>query len=153
MALQDFAPGHDEPRLEVKRHIIEGTVGDAQNASGPEYLYVQIDRNASLAKFCAEATNADRGLLLPNDTARVMTDVHAHLKKLQRQRVVKSSGNKIDQFIDKVANHFGMAAASARLARLVAPEIKPFSWTPIPTHNEPTRMTPFGGWGALLGSR
>ena len=129
VALLDFANGHELTMIE-EQLVEEDTIGGAQNPRGPKYLCVKVDRDFALAKFCAEATHPDRGLLMPNEQTRTLQMVREHFKKLQKVATQSASGNEIHRFIDKVDNHFGMAAASARLARLVAPSITPFAFYP-----------------------
>ena len=61
-----------------------------------------------------------------------MKDVREHFKKLQKVADKDAKGNEVHRFIDNVDNHFGMAAASALVARLIAPSITPFAVTPLP---------------------
>jgi hypothetical protein len=127
VALLDFANGHELTMVE-EQLVEEDTIGGAQNPRGPKYLCVKVDRDLALAKFCSDATHTDRGLLMPSERTRTLEMVRDHLKKLQKVVTSNASGNEIHRFIDKVDNHFGMAAASARLARLVAPSINPFAF-------------------------
>ncbi|MCU1350574.1 MAG: hypothetical protein JWO56_3604, partial [Acidobacteria bacterium] len=128
VALQEFVNGR-ELTVSLERHTIDEP-GSANAEYGPEYRLVQVDRNTSLDQFCAEAKHPDRGLILPNEPSKIMTDVGAHLKKLQKQRTRNAAGNVVDKFVEKVANHLGMAASSARLARLVAPTVLPYIYRP-----------------------
>ncbi|HSY51156.1 MAG TPA: phage terminase large subunit family protein [Thermoanaerobaculia bacterium] len=129
IALLDFANGHELTMVE-EQLVEEDTIGGAQNPRGPKYLCVKVDRDVALAKFCAESTHPDHGLLLPNERTRTMTLVGEHLKKLQKVVTKSKSGNEIHRFIDGVDNHFGMAGMSAVMARLVAPSIQPFAFFP-----------------------
>lgn len=128
VALQDFDNGKELDLVE-ERIVVEDTIGAGRRESGPTYLCVKIDRNLALAQFCAEATHPDKGLLIPSEQSKTMQLVHAHLKKLQKVVDKDAKGNKIHRFIDGVENHFGMAAASARIARLIAPNVQPFTVT------------------------
>ena len=130
IALQQFDNGK-EPEVVEERVVIEGTIGEARDESGPAYLCIKGDRNLILGSFAAEATHASRGLLIPAQRGGIMDDVRKHLKKLQKEVVKDRRGNEIHQFLEGVDNHFGMAAASARLARLFAPHFEPFAFTPV----------------------
>jgi len=127
VALLDFANGHELTMIE-EQLVEEDTIGGAQNPRGPKYLCVKVDRNVALAKFCAESTHPDHGLLLPNERTRTMQLVGDHLKNLRKVPTKSAAGNEIHNFIDGVENHFGMAGMSAVMARLVAPSIQPFAF-------------------------
>jgi len=130
VALLDFANNHELTMVE-EQLVEEDTIGGAQNPRGPKYLCVKFDRDAALAKFCAESTHPDHGLLLPNERSRTMQLVGDHLKNLRKVPKKSAAGNELHRFIDGVENHFGMAGMSAVLARLVAPSIQPFAFFPI----------------------
>jgi hypothetical protein len=134
VAVQQFDNGK-EPELSEERLVIEGTIGGARKESGPAYLVVKGDRNRIVGSFTNEATHPDHGLLIPakrTGEPAIMNEVRAHLKKLQKEVVKDSRGNEVHQFLEGVDNHLGMAAASARLARLFAPSAQPFVYTPLP---------------------
>jgi hypothetical protein len=126
VALQNFITGR-ELTVSTERHIVEGTIGSYGSTTNPTYQLVTIDRNDALDQFCRDATHPDHGLLLPDEQTPVMRLVAEHLKKLQREMERDARGNTIARYLADVPNHFGMAACSARLARLVAPSIIPWS--------------------------
>jgi hypothetical protein len=114
--------------------ITDDGVGSAHRDADmtPKFWLAKIDRNRLLARWCAEATHADRGLILPDERSPVMKDVREQLKKLQKVADKDARGNEVHRFIDNVDNHFAMAAASALVARLIAPTIQPFAVVPLP---------------------
>lgn len=130
VALQQFENGK-EPDLIEERLVLEGTVGAARTESGPPYLCVKGDRNMILGAFATEATHPDKGLIIPSERSATMDLVRAHLKKLQKEVLKDRRGNEIHNFLENAENHFGMAAASARLARMFAPNVIPFRFSPV----------------------
>jgi hypothetical protein len=132
LALLQFDNGKELTLAE--QLITDDRVGSAHRdqETTPKYWLAKIDRNRLLERWCAEATHADRGLLIPDERTPVMKDVREHLKKLQKVADKDARGNEVHRFIDNVDNHFGMAAASALVARLIAPSIQPFAVVPLP---------------------
>jgi hypothetical protein len=131
IALQQFENGKD-PMMVEERIVVEGTIGAARADEGPTYLCIKGDRNRILGGFVAEAAHPDRGLLIPRERSTTMDAVRAHLKKLQKEVVSDARGNETHRFFEHVDNHFGMAAASARLARMFATNVGPFIYKPLP---------------------
>jgi hypothetical protein len=153
VALQQFDNGK-EPELLEEKVIVEGTVGAGRGVeSGPAYLCIKGDRNMILGSFAAEATHPEQGLLIPAQQGGIMSDVRKHLKKLQKEVSKDARGNEIHQFIEGTDNHFGMAAASARLARLFAPQVHPFTATRLPMTNRATELREMTGDDRSRGSR
>ncbi len=132
VALLQFENGKDLSLVE--QLITDDTIGSAHRDEEltPKFWLAKIDRNRLLERWCAEAIHPQRGLLIPDERTPVMKDVREHLKKLQKLADKDAKGNEIHRFIDNVDNHFGMAAAAALVARLVAPSILPFAVTPLP---------------------
>ena len=132
LALLQFDNGKDLTLTE--QLITDDSIGSAHRNEEhtPKFWLVKIDRNRLLARWVAEATHPQRGLLLPSEKSPVMKDVRDHLKKAQKIASKDAKGNEVHQFIDNVDNHFAMAAASALVARLIAPTIAPFAVTPLP---------------------
>jgi hypothetical protein len=118
----------------VEQMVTDDSIGSAHRAEEftPKFWLAKIDRNRLLARWCAEATHPQRGLLLPYEKTPVMKDVREHLKKLQKVSTKDAKGNEVHQFIDNVDNHFAMAAAGALVARLIAPSVAPFAVTALP---------------------
>ena len=132
LALLQFDNGKE---LTLDEQLIsDDTIGSAHRSSDstPKFWLAKIDRNRLLDRWCAEATHGQRGLILPNEKTPAMKDVREHLKKLQKVTTKDARGNEIHRFIDNVDNHFGMAAAAALVARLVAPSVMPFAVTRLP---------------------
>jgi phage terminase large subunit GpA len=132
VALLQFDNGKE---LSLSEQLIaDDSIGSARRAadSTPKFWLAKIDRNRLLSRWVAEATNADRGLIIPAERVSILNDVREHLKKLQKVADKDARGNDLHRFIDKVDNHLGMAAASALVARLIAPSIAPFAVTPLP---------------------
>lgn len=132
LALLQFDNGKDLTITE--RLITDDMIGSAHRSEDatPKFWLAKVDRNRLLARWCAEATHRERGLLLPDEQSAVMKDVREHLKKLQQVADKDAKGNEIYRFIDHVDNHFAMAAASALVARQIAPTITPFAVVPLP---------------------
>lgn len=132
LALLQFDNGKDLALTE--QMITDDSIGSAHRDElfTPKFWLAKIDRNRLLARWCAEATHAQRGLLIPNEKTAVMKDVREHLKKLQKVADKDAKGNEVHRFLDGVDNHFAMAAAGALVARLVAPQVLPFAVTPLP---------------------
>jgi hypothetical protein len=132
LALLQFDNGKELTLAE--QLVTDDRVGSAHRdeETTPKYWLAKIDRNRLLERWCAEATHADRGLLIPEERTPVMKDVREHLKKLQKVADKDARGNEVHRFIDNVDNHFAMAAAAALVARLIAPSIQPFAVTPLP---------------------
>jgi hypothetical protein len=130
VALLQFENGK-EPYLIEERLQLEGTVGAARREYGPAYHCIKGDRNMILESFTIEATHADHGLIIPNERTPTMSTVHEHLKRLQKEIVHFANGNEVHQYLEHVDNHFGMSAAAARLARVFAPDVQPFAFTPV----------------------
>lgn len=134
VALQQFDNGK-EPEMIEERLVVENTVGAARSDYGPSYRCIKGDRNLIVGGFAGEATHATRGLIIPKKRAgepAIMGLVRAHLKKLQQVVTKDARGNEIHRFLEKVENHLGMSAASARQARMFAPQAQPFIHTPLP---------------------
>jgi hypothetical protein len=132
LALLQFDNGKELTLFE--QMITDDSLGSAHRDEEltPKFWLAKIDRNRLLERWCAEATHAQRGLLIPDEKTPVMKDVREHLKKLQKVADKDARGNEIHRFIDNVDNHFAMAAAAALVARLIAPSILPFAVTPLP---------------------
>ncbi|MGN6185070.1 MAG: phage terminase large subunit family protein [Thermoanaerobaculia bacterium] len=132
VALLQFDNGKD---LSFSEQLIaDDSIGSAHRSEEltPKFWLAKIDRNRLLSRWIAEATHPDRGLVLPADRTPIMNDVREHLKKLQKVADKDARGNDVHRFIDNVDNHLGMAAASALVARLIAPSVAPFAVTPLP---------------------
>jgi hypothetical protein len=132
LALLQFDNGKE---LTLSEQLItDDSVGSAHRdtETTPKFWLAKIDRNRLLERWCAEATHADRGLLISDERTPVMKDVREHLKKLQKVADKDARGNEVHRFIDNVDNHFAMAAASALVARLIAPSVHPFAVIPLP---------------------
>lgn len=120
------------------------------------YRCVKVDRNESLDELTSELTDDVRGLVLPDESratkrdAEVLAEVAKHLKNGRKERVVTGTGVTKDKYVRNVANHFLMAANSARLAELIA---APFVRFEIALVDEDP--TPWGSgrsaWGAVRG--
>jgi hypothetical protein len=125
VALQDFIDSSEWPAVVDEKH------------EANTYRCVKVHRDESLDDFTAEIADASRGLLIPaeknltREHAEVLTVFKTHLKNLRKERTIDAKGRAIDRYLKKVANHFGMAGNSARIAELIAPSVMPFSWTPI----------------------
>jgi hypothetical protein len=132
LALLQFDNGKDLTLVE--QLITDDSIGSAHRSEDftPKFWLAKIDRNRLLARWIAEATHAQRGLVIPDEKTPVMKDVREHLKKLQKVADKDAKGNEVHRFIDNVDNHFAMAAAGALVARLIAPSIAPFAVTPLP---------------------
>lgn len=141
VAVQEFVNGRELQVVE-KQQVVEGEIGAASNPRAPKYRCVQIDRNDALEQLVAEITDEERGLILPKIVTPTLTLVAEHLKKLQKEETKDKRGNLVFKFLDGVENHFAMAACSARLARLVAPNLQPFSYTPIHKGKAPAARNP-----------
>lgn len=135
LALLQFDNGKDLALAD--QLIADDTIGSAHRDEEftPKFWLAKIDRNRLLDRWCGEATHPQRGLLIPDEKTPVMHDVREHLKKLQKVADKDARGNDVYRFIDKVDNHFAMAAAAALVARLVAPSVLPFSVTHLPQHS------------------
>jgi hypothetical protein len=144
IALQQFENGKD-PNLVEERIVVENTVGAARADEGPKYFCVKGDRNIILGAFVSEALHPDHGLLLPKERGATMDAVRAHLKKLQKEVATDARGNETHRFLEHVDNHFGMAAASARLARLFATSVGPFVTRPLPRLSRREQLQSMGG--------
>ncbi|MGZ5445280.1 MAG: phage terminase large subunit family protein [Thermoanaerobaculia bacterium] len=123
VALQQFQNGL-EPDIVEERLRVEELVGSARVSTGPAYQCVKGDRDLILGGFANEATRVDRGLLIPRQSAGeppIMALVREHLRNLRKEPSKDRTGNEHHHFLDNVENHLGMAAASARMARLFAP--------------------------------
>jgi hypothetical protein len=134
VALQQFDNGK-EPELLEEKLVLDGTLGAARRESGPSYFCVKGDRDLIIGGFTNEATHVSKGLIIPKKRSgepAIMADVRKHLGKLQKEVTKDARGNEIHRFLDKVENHLGMAAASARQARRFAPTVQPFVNTPLP---------------------
>lgn len=147
VALQDFKQGST---LEVvdEEHV------------GKKYRCVKIDRNESLDEFTDEITDEARGLIIPDGAGEtesvsdVLKDFSEHLKALRKERIVDARGRTIDIYQAKVANHFGMAGNSARLAEMIARVLMPFDFTPVTDRYESFEapsFRPAKRWGGLIG--
>jgi hypothetical protein len=152
LALLDFDNGRELTMI-PERLTVEGTVGGAHQETGAAYLCIKVDRNWALARFCAEAKNVDRGLLIPSEKTRTMEDVRAHLRKLQKVMDSDSAGDRKYRFIDGVDNHYGMAGMSASLAFLVAPNILELTgYFPKAERLGATQIPEAAGeWGGVVG--
>lgn len=154
VALQQFESGKElyfKETCIVDEDAIGGAHVDQEFAR--KFWLVKGDRNLLLDQWCKEATHVDRGLILPNERSRTMDFVCEHLKKLQKIKDRDARGNEIHRFLDGVENHFGMAAASARIARLVAPNIQPFVFTAIPRASRRDRFRVLEGGADELTTR
>ena len=147
VALQDFDQGATLKVVE-EEHI------------GKKYRCVKIDRNESLDEFTDEITNEASGLIIPDgrgDTDRVnevLENFAEHLKALRKERTVDRRGRTLDIYKTAVANHFGMAGNSARLAEVIAGAVMPFEYTPVPSYAETFEapsFRPAKRWGGIIG--
>lgn len=152
LALLQFENGKDLTLTE--RLISDDTIGSAHRneATTPKFWLAKIDRNRLLARWCAEATHPQRGLLIPREQTPVMKHVRDHFKKVQQVADKDAKGNEIHRFIDHVDNHFAMAAASALVARLVAPGITPFAVVPLPLISRRDSLATLHGSSGVDGS-
>lgn len=122
------------PRRVALQDFVEASELKAVEESGEgrePYRCVKVNRDESLDDFTSEITSPTNGLLIPVSEERVLEVLADHLKNLRKERTVKANGNQVDKYLSSVANHFGMAGNSARIAELVGPSVMPFSWTPI----------------------
>lgn len=118
VALQDFTDS-SEMRVEDEEH------------EGKTYRCVKVNRDESLDDFTAEIADQRRPLLIPSTELPILETFAKHLKNLKKERTIDAKGRAIDKYLKGVANHFGMAGNSARIAEQIAPMVLPFSWTPI----------------------
>lgn len=145
LALLQFDNGKDLALTE--QLIADDSVGSAHRDEDltPKFWLAKIDRNRLLDRWCAEATHAQRGLIIPDERTPIMNDVREHLKKIQKVADKDARGNEVHYFIDKVDNHLGMAAASAMVARLIAPSVLPFAVTVLPRNSRADSLRIFTG--------
>jgi hypothetical protein len=140
LALLQFDNGKE---LTLNEQLVaDDTIGSAHRDSDatPKFWLAKIDRNRLLDRWCAEAVHPQRGLIIPSEKTPVMKDVREHFKKLQKVTTKDARGNEIHRFIDNVDNHFGMAAAAALVARLVAPSVLPFAVARFPQQARAERL-------------
>lgn len=114
VVLQDFASG--ELRVVDEFH------------EGKKYKCLKVDRDDSLAQFCAEIADPDNPLLIPDDDGETMLLLARHLKQLRKTRTQDARGNELDSFVRGVENHLGMAGNSARLAEVISPKSVRFDY-------------------------
>ena len=114
VVLQDFAAGELRVVDEVHEH--------------KKYKCLKVDRDDSLNQFCAEITDPDNGLLIPEEDSEITSILARHLKQLRKSRTEDARGNEIDSFVRGVDNHFGMAGNSARLAEVISPKNPTFDY-------------------------
>lgn len=138
VALQDFTDAADWPVVVDELH------------EGKTYRCVKVERNESLDAYTAEITDPLTGLLIPteasltSDQIENLTTFKTHHKNLQKERTVDAKGRVIDRYKKGVANHYGMAGNSARIAQLISPIYVPFSFTPI--DEQQVRTSQWGAW-------
>jgi Phage terminase large subunit (GpA) len=108
VVLQDFAAG--EMRVVDETH------------EGKRYKCLKVDRDDSLNQFCAEITDPDNPLLIPETDSEAMQMLARHLKQLRKNRTQDARGNEVDSFVRGVENHLGMAGNSGRLAEVISPK-------------------------------
>ena len=151
IALLDFDNGR-ELDMVTERLTVDGTQGGGHVETGPAYLCIKVDRNWALSRFCAEAKNVDRGLIIPSEKTRTMEDVRDHLKKLQKVMDPDKAGDSKFRFIDHVDNHYGMAGMSASLAFHLAPRSEKFAGYFPKGEGLGTSGIPAAadGWGGLV---
>ncbi|HET7437508.1 MAG TPA: phage terminase large subunit family protein [Thermoanaerobaculia bacterium] len=132
LALLQFENGKDLTLTE--QLISDDSIGSAHRNEDftPKFWLAKVDRNRLLAQWCGEATHPQRGLIIPDEKTPEMLQVREHLKKLQKVTTKDAKGNEIHRFIDNVDNHYGLAAAAARVARLIAPSVMPFVVVELP---------------------
>jgi hypothetical protein len=124
VALQDF---RESSELEVvdEEHLPEHTT------NARKYRCVKVNRDESLDDMTGDVTDAKSGLLIPDiEDYPVLTILADHLKNLRKERTEDKKGRAVDKYVKSVANHFGMALNSARIAELIAPAYLPFDYTP-----------------------
>lgn len=115
-ALQDFAPGSELAVVE-------------ESHQGKTYRCVKVNRDESLDDLTSEITNELKPMRMPDiEKYEVLSVVAEHLKNLRKERTEDAKGRLVEKYVRGVANHFGMALNSARLAEEIAP--RSTSWSP-----------------------
>lgn len=128
VTLQDFMTGSP---LKVVEEIHQSK----------KYNCVKVDRDESLDEMTSDFTS-DQFLRIPHiETADVLATFASHLKNLTKERTVDGKGRVIDMYRKGVANHFGMALNSARLAEQISAGLQPFSFTPIEASRTESRSS------------
>lgn len=100
---------------------------------GKKYQCVKVDRDESLDEYTSEITSETDGLVIPDPDYGTDADAERlamwadHHKNLRKERTITEKGA-VDKFKRDVANHYGMAGNSARLAELVAPKYSRFEF-------------------------
>jgi hypothetical protein len=120
VALQDFK---DNSPLKVEE----------EEHAGRKYRCVKIDRDDSLDEMTGDFVG-EHFLRIPDidkpESDPVLAIFATHCKNLRKERSIDSKGRIVDKYVKGVANHFGMALNSARIAETIAPVYMPFSYEP-----------------------
>jgi hypothetical protein len=119
VTLQDFK---DNSPLKVE---------DEEHA-GKKYRCVKIDRDDSLDEMTSDFTG-EHFLHIPDvdapESDPVLAVFATQIKNLRKERSIDAKGRNVDKYVKGVANHFGMALNSARIAETIAPVYLPFHYT------------------------
>ncbi|MGA7616320.1 MAG: phage terminase large subunit family protein [Thermoanaerobaculia bacterium] len=137
VVLQDFTDSSEQKLVEEQHE-------------SRTYRCVKVNRDESLDDFTAEITGP-LGLILPAKESEVLSTLSQHLKNLRKERVIDAKGRAVDRYVKGVANHFGMAGNSARIAELVAPAFMPFEIVTPRGAQVPAWGQSRDGWGAYRG--
>lgn len=97
-----------------------GLKADEAEHEGKTYPTVTTDRDESLDETTELFGQAIPGILLPRADEPILDEVRLHLKNLKKEKTTDARGNTIHQYRKPIANHFGMAINSLRIALLLA---------------------------------
>lgn len=97
-----------------------GLKEDEAEHEGKTFPTVTTDRDESLDETTEKFSLEPPGILLPRNDEPILDEVRRHLKNLKKEKTTDARGNTIHQYRKAIANHFGMAINSLRIALLLS---------------------------------